>query len=171
MSDTTEIALVKDEKGIWQAPFKIPVGRPTKYHDGVCDEILKLGALGYSLVQMAAHFHVTRATLQNWAEDHPEFLTALNQAMCYSQAWWEQWGRVGLSTPGFNAAHWKNNVYNRFRKDYHDRSETMLVGPDGGPLMVSPQKRIDVRVLAPEERETLKQLLLTAIGEAVDEDG
>jgi len=166
MADTKEIEMVRDKKGHWIAPFQIPVGRPTKYHEGVCAEVLELGAIGYSLCQIAAHFHVTRSTLQNWAQEHPDFMTALSLAMEYSQAWWEQWGRVGLTTPGFNAAHWKTNVYNRFRNEYMDRPDaTITIGSDPNR-----QKRIDVRVLDDEERDTLKQLLLTAIGQDIDEE-
>ena len=166
MADTKEIELVKDAKGHWIAPFTIPIGRPTKYHEGVCEEVVKLGAIGYSLCQMAAHFHVTRKTLQNWSQEHPDFFAALSLAMEYSQAWWEQWGRIGLTTPGFNAAHWKTNVYNRFRDDYMDRPDaTITIGSNQDN-----QKRIDVRVLDDDERDTLKQLLLTAIGRDLDED-
>lgn len=161
----SEVAKIpRDPKaGEWCAPFTIPIGRPTSYHPGCCDEVIKLGALGYSLCQMAAHFHVTRKTLQNWAEANPDFFAALSQAMEYSQAWWEQWGRVGLTTAGFNAAHWKTNMYSRFRGDWGESSETRIVGIESGNA--ADVNRIDLAVLDDDEKETLKQLLLTAIGE------
>ena len=154
----------KNEITISQAhdPHIVPVGRPSKYKPEYCQEILRLGAMGKSQTQMAAHFHVDRKTLDHWSANHPEFLAAYKQANVYSQAYWENVGYDGIYKQGFNGNHWKTIVANRFREDYAERRINEIVGPNGGPLLVAEQKRIEVRLLAPEEREQLKQLLLTA---------
>lgn len=161
----SEVAPIpRDPKnGEWCAPFTIQTGRPTRYHPGCCDEAIRLAALGKGLIQIAAYFHVSVSTLSNWADANPEFMDAMNQAQVYYRAWWEEWGRIGLTTPGFNAAHWKTNMYSRFPNEWRDRSETRVIGIESGNA--ADQNRIDLAVLDDDEKETLKQLLLTAIGE------
>lgn len=105
-------------------------GRPTLYRPEYCETVIELGKQGDSLVQMAAHFDVTRQTLENWASDHPEFLAALNRAKTHCQNWWEKAGREGmfLGGSGFNAAVWKKSMEARFREDYTERQEVHQTG-------------------------------------------
>lgn len=72
--------------------------------------------------------------------------------------------------PSFNAAVWKTSVQARFRQDYTERKEQIVQGGEQ-PILVAQHKRIDVRLLEPEQREALKQLLITARESAVQEDG
>ncbi|QIC52902.1 putative terminase small subunit [Brucella phage EF4] len=65
-------------------------GRPTLYRPEYCETVIELGKQGDSLAQMAAHFDVSRQTIENWASDHPEFLAALSRAKVHCQAWWEK---------------------------------------------------------------------------------
>jgi transposase len=143
-------------------PYEVKVGRPSKYKPEYCEQVLQLGAKGKSPAQIAAHFHITRQTLENWATNHSDFLAALRLSNVYSQAYWENVGHAGMNKTGFNGNHWKNIVSSRFRDDYAERRVNEIVGPNGGPLLVAEQKKIEVRLLAPEEREQLKQLLLSA---------
>lgn len=106
----------------------MPAGRPTTYDPAYCDDVVELGKAGKSKAQMAAHFDVSRQTIDNWAADHKEFLEALNRAMAHCQAWWEDKGMSGLDLPGFNAAVWKKSVEARFRDDYTDRREVSHSG-------------------------------------------
>lgn len=110
----------------------MPAGRPTTYDPAYCDEVVELGKAGKSKAQMAAHFDVSRQTIDNWAADQEEFLEALNRAMAHCQAWWETKGAEGMEKPGFNAAVWKKSVEARFREDYTERKE--LTGASGGPM-------------------------------------
>jgi hypothetical protein len=98
-------------------------GRPSTYDPAFCEDVIELGKAGKSKAQMAAHFDVSRQTIDNWALAHPEFLEALNRAMSHCQAWWEDQGQTGLTFQGFNAAVWKKSVEARFRDDYTERSE------------------------------------------------
>ncbi len=108
------------------------MARPSEYDPAYCEDVIDLGKAGKSKAQMAAHFDVSRQTIDNWAQAHPEFLEALSRAMAHCQAWWENKGQDGMETPGFNAAVWKKSVEARFRDDYTERSE--VTGAGGGPL-------------------------------------
>lgn len=99
------------------------MARPTDYDASYCEAVIDLGREGKSKAQMAAHFDVSRQTIDNWAAAHPEFLEALNRAMAHCQAWWENRGQEGMFLQGFNAAVWKKSVEARFRDDYTERQE------------------------------------------------
>jgi hypothetical protein len=53
-----------------------PVGRPSKYDERFCGELIAFMGLGYSLTAFAGHISVSRATINNWMAEHPEFLEA-----------------------------------------------------------------------------------------------
>lgn len=107
-------------------------GRPSKYLPEYCETVIELGKQGKSLAQMCAHFDIARSTIDQWAEDHPDFSEALSRAKVHAQAWWEDQGMTGLTLQGFNAAVWKKSVEARFREDYTERKE--LTGKDGAPI-------------------------------------
>lgn len=109
-------------------PDKHAGGRPSDYRAEYCDDVIALGKEGKSRAQMASHFDVSRQTIDNWAEAHPEFLEALTRALTHCQAWWEDKGQSGLILPGFNAAVWKKSVEARFRDDYTERQEQTVKG-------------------------------------------
>lgn len=100
-----------------------PVGRPSKYKPEFCETVIELGKKGKSLAQMAAHFDVARSTIDQWAEDHPQFSEALTRAKTHCQAWWENTGQEGLFLDKFNAPVWKKSMEARFRDDYTERQE------------------------------------------------
>lgn len=101
----------------------MPAGRPTAYLPEYCETVIDLGKAGKSKAQMAAHFDVSRQTIDNWASANPEFLEALSRADAHCQDWWETQGQLGLTAQGFNAAVWKKSVEARFRDDYTERRE------------------------------------------------
>ena len=103
----------------------MPAGRPTSYKPEYCEQVIALGKDGLSLVEMAAHFDVSRQTIDNWARDNEDFLEALTRAKAHCQAWWEKAGREGmfLGGAGFNAAVWKKSMKARFREDYTERQQ------------------------------------------------
>lgn len=53
-----------------------PVGRPTKYEPRFCDELIVCMGLGFSLTAFAGEISVSRATINNWMAEFPEFLEA-----------------------------------------------------------------------------------------------
>jgi hypothetical protein len=72
---------------------------------------------------MCAHFDIARATIDQWAADHPEFSEALSRAKVHAQDWWETKGVSGMESDKFNAAVWKKSMEARFREDYTERKE------------------------------------------------
>lgn len=98
-------------------------GRPSVYDPAFCDQVIELGKMGKSKAQMCAHFDISRQTIDNWADAHPEFLEALSRAMVHAQAWWEDKGVDGMESDKFNAAVWKKSMEARFREDYTERRQ------------------------------------------------
>ena len=103
-------------------------GRPSKYQPEFCEKVIELGKEGKSLTQMCAHFDISRQTIDNWAEQNPEFLEALTRARVHMQAKLEEMGFDGLTSREFNAAVWKTTMQARFPWDYTERREHKIDG-------------------------------------------
>jgi hypothetical protein len=101
----------------------LPDGRPSLYDASHCVTVIELGRKGKSFTQIACALDVSKATLTRWADDHPEFRTALTRAKEHEQDWWETQGQEGLSAERFNAAVWRKSMEARFRDDYTERKE------------------------------------------------
>ena len=56
------------------------MGRPSKYRAEYCGQVEKLCALGATDQQIADFFGVTEKTLNNWKENHPDFLQSLKDS-------------------------------------------------------------------------------------------
>jgi hypothetical protein len=59
------------------------VGRPTVYREEFCEEVVKncmMGNWSATEEQIGDFFGVTRQTVANWKEQHPEFLCAVKRA-------------------------------------------------------------------------------------------
>lgn len=52
-------------------------GRPSKYKEEFCIEAEKLCRLGATDKELADFFEISKATLNNWKTEHPEFLDSL----------------------------------------------------------------------------------------------
>lgn len=111
-----------------------PEGRPSLYKPEYCQLVLSMGDEGKTVVQMAVAIDVTRSTIYEWAETHPEFSDALTRARNRSQAWWEAAGQGGLVNKEFNGNLYNKIVASRFREDYGDRQAIEHTGKDGGPI-------------------------------------
>lgn len=118
------------------------MARPSTYDPSFCDQVIELGKLGMSVVEMAAHIGVSRNTLEtNWPEQHPEFLEALTHARECSQAWWESMGRVNLvmapQSGNFQASVWSRSMAARFPNDWREKTESKSsVDVTGGVVMI-----------------------------------
>jgi len=99
-------------------------GRPSDYKPEYCQKVLDLGAEGYSVVEMAAHIGVARATLEtNWPAANPEFLEAFARARELSQAWWEGKGRTNLMADRFQAQLYSRSMAARFPNDWRESKQ------------------------------------------------
>lgn len=107
-------------------------GRPSTYSPEFCEVVIELGRQGKSLVQIASALDVTKQTLANWSDAHPEFLDAMTHARIHSQAWWEDAGQNNmLLGPGqgtFNASVWSRSMAARFPEDWRENKGVELSG-------------------------------------------
>jgi hypothetical protein len=107
-------------------------GRPTKYKRAFCAKVISLGKLGKSKAQMAAALGVTRKTMDSWVDDHPEFLSAMEQARDLALCWWENQGQSGVwekrGGRKFNASLWSRSMAARFPAEYRESSKLEVEG-------------------------------------------
>jgi len=67
----------------------MPAGRPTKYKDEYCQEVVEYLARGKSVTQLSAHLQVSKSTIYLWAEQNTKFSDALLRGQELSEAHWE----------------------------------------------------------------------------------
>ena len=75
----------------------MPAGRPTSFKKEYCDAVIRHMEQGASLTSFAADIDVSRSTINNWMEQHPEFLEAVKRGKARCAAWWERKGREGAA--------------------------------------------------------------------------
>ena len=79
------------------------VGRPSKYRDTYCNEVISHMSEGASLTSFAGEIGVSRDTVSEWMKAHPEFSVAVHVGKAKCAAWWERAGRniaMGNGGPG-----------------------------------------------------------------------
>lgn len=139
-------------------PTGNPVGRPSAYRPEYCQVVIEAGRIGKSKVGMAVACGTTRDTMQHWADEFPEFLLALNEAVELSQNWWEEQGRVciteqyGEGAAGYkvNAQLYGRSMAARFPKDWREKTEQTIQGANGGPVAVAHIDPAQAKLLAKE---------------------
>lgn len=123
------------------------MARPTDYRPEFCEIVVELGKAGKSVAQMAAEFDVSKQTVHNWMDAHPEFLDAMTRAKTHAQAWWEAKGQDGLFVaPGvgtFNGSVWSRSMAARFPDDWRENKGVELTGAGGGPVQVMTLEFVD----------------------------
>lgn len=68
-------------------------GRPSKYDEVYCDEIIEHCRSGASITSFAASIGVCRDTITEWASTHAEFSSAVKVAKAAAAAWYDQKAR------------------------------------------------------------------------------
>jgi hypothetical protein len=61
-------------------------GRPTKYKDEYCEQVLKLCLLGATDKEIADFFEVDEATINRWKLAHPEFCESIKRGKIIADA-------------------------------------------------------------------------------------
>ena len=120
------------------------MARPSLYNPDYCERVLGWGAEGKSVTWMAAQLDVSRETIYEWERVHPEFSDALTRARAKCQAWWEDQGQNGISSPVFNGSVWAKNMGARFKSDWSEKSTVEVTGANGGPVEI---KRVELVAL------------------------
>lgn len=118
----------------------MPAGRPSKYQASFCDVVIEAGKQGKSVAWIAAELEVSKDTIYEWIDVHPEFSDAMAKARTLSQRWWEDKGQEGMQQQGFNASIWSRSMAARFPDDWRETKATELSGPNGGPINVKAEK-------------------------------
>ena len=127
-------ALDKDTITKWVAPpadekYVPPVmGRPTKYHPGMCAFVIERMKEGYGQKEVALALDVSIDTINEWKKVKKDFSAAMNKGRLYCQAWWEAKGRVNIEKSQFNTALWFINMKNRFPSEWRDKHEIEHTG-------------------------------------------
>jgi len=104
-------------------------GRPTDYDPSYCESVIEWGAQGKSKTWMAAEIGVSKQTLLNWEERHPEFFDAITRAMALSQQWWEDAGQTGMTADKFNSSVWSRSMAARFPDDWRENKGLEVTAP------------------------------------------
>ncbi|KAK6020560.1 hypothetical protein OSTOST_13784, partial [Ostertagia ostertagi] len=119
-------------------------GRPTDYRPEYCERVIQLGREGASKAEMAFALGVSKTTLNSWAANNPEFLTAVNEAVELAQGWWEHNGKKAVfgEVPGFNATAFIFTMKNRFPDDWREKTQQEISGPNGGAIPIAAVERI-----------------------------
>jgi len=68
----------------------MPGGRPTKYDPAHCEVAEATLAEGFSEAVVAGRLGVCLSTVQNWTNEHPEFLGAVKRGKALGAQVWEQ---------------------------------------------------------------------------------
>lgn len=61
-------------------------GRPSKYKKAYCSRIVELAKQGLLPISWAADLQVSKQTLHQWRQDHPEFSDAFSLAKTISES-------------------------------------------------------------------------------------
>jgi len=127
----------------------MPAGRPSKYDPSYCEAIVEHLGEGASIASFAAEIGVARSTINQWAEDYPEFSEALKVAKAKCAAWWEARLREIAKAGGGPGASTAVifGLKNMAADDWRDKQEHEHTGADGGPM--EHQHRFQVEFIGP----------------------
>ena len=111
------------------------VGRPSKYDEKFCQQLIKHMAQGLSFESFGAIIGVAEQTLHNWLVDFPDFLEAKREAFTKSRLFWEKIGIQQATIGQGNSTAFVFNMKNRFPKEWRDKQENVLSGDPENPLI------------------------------------
>lgn len=66
----------------------MPAGRPTKYREALCAQVIELGKEGKGLAEIGLELDLSRQTIHRWRDEKPEFSDAIKQAQFHAEAWY-----------------------------------------------------------------------------------
>lgn len=92
------------------------MARPTKYRKQYCKDVVELGKMGLSKLEMAHELGTTRMSFNRWERAHPEFKEAVEEAVEAGQAYWEGFMRRAVvgQEEGVNTRLLETYMRNRF---------------------------------------------------------
>ena len=148
-----------------KAESRRPVGRPSAYCPDLCNKIINAIATGLSLDAAAAEIGISPRTAYQWQRDTPEFSQAIEIGRAKALLVLEKRAiAVANGKPG-NAQIISLGLRNRSRSasGWQEAVRTEHSGPDGQPVQVEQKvTTLDTRSLTKVQRDTLREILLTA---------
>lgn len=139
------------------------VGRPTAYSPDICDKLIAAMSEGLSLDAAAVEISISPRTAYQWQRDIPEFSQAIEIGRANALAFWEKRAiAVANGKPG-NAQIISLGLRNRSRSasGWQEAVRNEHSGPDGMPIQIEKVTPLDVSSLSTEQRQALKQALLS----------
>lgn len=107
------------------------LGRPSKYRPVYCNELISHLSEGASIASFAAEIGVARSTINQWAEDYPDFSEALQIAKAKCSAWWERRLRDQAVNGKGSTVATIFGLKNMAAEDWRDKQEIDLSSRDG----------------------------------------
>jgi hypothetical protein len=138
-------------------------GRPTLYRREMCDRLVEAMAKGLTAEAAAARIGNSARSLFNWQKQHPEFLQAIQEGRQRSQLWWEERALAMANGEAGNTQIVMLGLRNRSRAATGWNNDTVKLehsGPEGGPVEVKAEHKIDIESLSHEQRDQLREILL-----------
>lgn len=112
-------------------------GRPTKYDPSYCDEVIEFCSQGYSLSAFAGKIRVTRQSITDWRNAHPDFDEACQIAKG-TRAYKLEDGLLNeqMGAAQINARRFA--LVNCAPDDWREKQDVAhtVSGPDGGAVQV-----------------------------------
>lgn len=105
------------------------MGTPNKYRVDFGNKAVEILSQGKSLAAVCAALDVSRQTLYEWRDTHPEFRDSLSIGIQKCQAYWEDIGMDGIvgNHEKFSASPWIFTMKNRFRDDYQEDKQEKTI--------------------------------------------
>ncbi len=118
------------------------VGRPTKYKEAYCNEVIEIMATGLSLTAFAGDIGVSRDTVNEWQRVHPDFSDAVKVAKAKRTAALERGMFSAESGPQVTARIFA--LKNADPEEWRDKKEV----EHSGSMEVSTKEQRDAAVAA-----------------------
>jgi transposase-like protein len=129
----------------------------------MCDRLVEAMAGGLTVEAAAAKIGISARSLFYWQQQHPEFLQAIQEGRQRSQLWWEERALAMANGESGNTQIVVLGLRNRSRAATGWNNDTVKLehtGPEGGPVEVKAEHKIDIASLEPEQRDQLREILL-----------
>ena len=140
-------------------------GRPTLYRREMGDRLVEAMAGGLTAEAAAARIGISARSLFYWQKEHAEFLQAIQEGCQRSQLWWEERALAMASGEAGNTQIVMLGLRNRSRAATGWNNDTVKLehtAPEGGPVEVKAEHKIDIESLSHEQSDQLREILLTA---------